>query len=74
MPKVIQINVLQQQRETQAIAVRRYSEFPTWVWPFECELCGHDLDKDGVQVIAELDGGRLLHAHPSCWHKEVTDA
>lgn len=48
----------------------RFIAVPGWVWPFNCDNCGWEIEKDEPQIIAEV-GEDIQHFHERCW-TEVT--
>lgn len=51
------------------IDIGRFVTVPGWVWPFQCDWCHYDIDKDETQVVVELPSNDVVgHYHLKCWN------
>ena len=42
---------------------------PGWVWPFDCDECTYEIDKEEHQIIVRLEHNEIVHFHERCWEK-----
>lgn len=58
-------------KEEKTLETDKYMIVPGWVWPFSCDKCYFDIEKDEQEVVTEANDN-IYHFHLDCW-KEITD-
>ena len=66
-------SVITRKNVIKTVECSRFVQVPGWVWPFACDKCGWEIEKDDIQIIAEIDD-EIMHYHNSCWTNLINES